>query len=148
MSEKLTKNQPAKEGELLGSETGNLLNQATVKILIEQNKPDEIKEIMQAELDFNRQRFAIIREHEENHPDAIEARKDKKFRLFQYLYLMFMIPVLLIIIVFTQVQVAIAIALVGIITIICAGIVINGRDRDNDAGILAELVKKFVGKNS
>lgn len=146
MSEKpqqLRKNSP-KQGELLlnSSENGHLINQSIVQILVERNNPDEVEKLMRAELDYNRERLSILREHTEKHPDAIEDRKAKKFRRTQYFFLMALLPALLIVISFLPT--AIAIALCSLAMIIVAGIVLNGRERDNDSEVLVKLLEKFI----
>lgn len=132
------------EGELLENlpENGHLINQNIVQILIERNNPDEVEKLMRAELDYNRERLSILREHTELHPDAIEARKSKKFRRTQYLFLMCLLPILLVVIYFTPT--AIAIALCSMAMMIIVGAVLNGRDRDNDSEMMVKLIEKLI----
>ena len=138
---------PSQEGELLSSlpDNGHLINQSIVQILVERNKPNEVQELMRAELDYNRERLEILREHTKNHPDAIEDRKAKRFRRIQYLFLMAFLPVLLTVIYFMPT--AIAIALCSLAMMIVAGIVLNGRDRDNDSEVLLKLFEKLARRN-
>lgn len=147
MSGRQVKKLQVKNGELLTSnpENGNLINQTIVQILVERDNPDEIKDLMRAELDFNRERLSIIREHAEKHPDAIEDRKVKKFRRVQYNFLMIFALGLLGAMFF--VPTAIALILGAIEGLILAGIVVNGRDRDNDSEVLAKVIEKF-GRDS
>jgi len=133
---------PIPEAELVDSENGHLINQSIVQILVERNDAAEIEKLMRAELDFNRERLSILREHTELHPDAIEDRKSKRFRRTQYLFLMALLPALLTVIYF--VPTAIAIALCSMAMMIIVGVVLNGRDRDNDSEILVKLIEKLI----
>lgn len=134
----------AQEGELLENspDNGHLINQSIVQILIERNNPDEVEKLMRAELDYNRERLSILREHTELHPDAIEVRKSKKFRRTQYLFLMCLLPILLVVIYFTPT--AIAIALCSMAMMIIVGVVLSGRDRDNDSEMMVRLIEKLI----
>ena len=100
---------------------------------------------MKAELDYNRERLSILREHTELHPDAIEDRKNKSFRRTQYLFLMLFDLAIIASLPFTQI--AVAISLCSLALIITSGIVINGRDRDNDSEILGKLVDKLIRRD-
>lgn len=133
-----------KEVEILPNEQDNshLINQTIVQILIEKDNSDEIKELIRAELDYNRKRLDIVREHTELHPDAIEERKSIRFRRFQYVFLMLFLVTLLPTIFFMPT--AIALALSTIAMIITAGIVLNGRDRDDDSKALLSLLSKLT----
>lgn len=148
MSEKQIKRPTAKEGELIinSQDNGHLINQYIVQLLVEKDSPEEIKELMRAELDYNKERLGIMREHAEKHPDAIEDRKAKGFRRTQYAFLMVIVPVLLIVIFFLPT--AIALALCTIVMIIIAGIVLNGRDRDSDSEALIKLLDKLTRRES
>lgn len=97
---------------------------------------------MRAELDYHRERLSILREHTELHPDAIENRRSKKFRRTQYLFLMLFDVALIVLLPF--VQTAVAISLCSLALIITAGVVINGRDRDNDSEVLGKLIDKLI----
>jgi len=143
MSEKIPK-KVVKEGDLIvnSSENGHLINQTIVQLLVERDSPEEVKELMRAELDYNKERLSILREHAEKHPDAIEERKTKAFRRTQYAFLMAIIPLLLTVIFFLPT--AIALALSTIVMIIIAGIVVNGRERDNDSETLLKLLDKLI----
>ena len=144
---KLPRRKQIPEVELLpsSSENGHLINQSIVQILIERNKPDEVEKLMKAELDYNRERLSILREHTELHPDAIEDRKNKRFRRTQYLFLMLFDLAIIASLPFTQI--AVAISLCSLALIITSGIVINGRDRDNDSEILGKLVDKLIRRD-
>lgn len=139
---KLPRKKPMPEAEFVGSENGHLINQTIVQILVEKGDPNEIEKLMQAELNFNRERLSILREHTELHPDAIEDRKSKRFRRVQYFFLMALLPPLLGIIYFAQM--AVAIALCSMAMLIVVGVVLNGRDRDNDSEILVKLIEKIL----
>lgn len=141
---KQIKKQLPKEGELVDSpqDNGHLINQVIVQILIEKDHPEKVMELMNAELAYNKERLQIVREHAEKHPDAIEERSAKKFRRIQYGFLMVFLPALLVVIYFMPT--AIAIALCAIAMIIVAGIVLNGRDRDNDSDVLLKIIEKTI----
>jgi len=147
-SNRQIKKQPPKEGELVDSsqENGHLINPVIVQILIEKDHPEKIKELMTAELAYNKERLEILREHAEKHPDAIEERAAKKFRRTQYAFLMFLLPVLLAAIYFLPT--AIALSLCAVLMIIVAGIVLNGRDRDNDSDVLLRIIEKSIKRSS
>jgi hypothetical protein len=146
MSEKQLRRQPPKEGVVLpiSSDNGHLINQTIVQILVEKNAPEEVKELMKAELDYNRERLSILREHAENHPDAIEERRGKRFRRTQYLFLMAFLPVLVSAIYYMPT--AIALALCTMAMMITAGIILNGRDRDGDSESLIKLIEKLLAR--
>lgn len=133
---------PIPEAELIDPENGHLINQSIVQILVEKDTPAEIEKLMRAELDYNRERLSILREHTELHPDAIEDRKSKRFRRTQYLFLMGLLPPLLVVIYF--VPLAVAIALCSLAMLIVVGVVLNGRDRDNDSEVLVKLIEKII----
>ena len=138
-----TKAKQITEAELQNSsDSGHLINQNIVQILVERNNPDEVEKLMRAELDYNRERLSILREHESLNPEAIEDRKGKKFRRIQYLFLMGLLPILLVIIYLTPTVIAISLCAMAMMIIV--GIVLNGRDRDNDSEILVQLIEKLL----
>jgi hypothetical protein len=139
---KLPRKKPILEAEFISSENGHLINQTIVQILVEKGDPAEIEKLMQAELNFNRERLSILREHTELHPDAIEDRRSKRFRRIQYLFLMALLPPLLGVIYFSQM--AVSIALCSMAMLIVVGVVLNGRDRDNDSEVLVKLIEKIL----
>lgn len=65
-----------------------LINAQIVQILIQNNNPEEVRRLMEADLDYNKQRLAIIREHVEQHPDAVDARKTRTAHRRHYAVLM------------------------------------------------------------
>jgi hypothetical protein len=144
MADKQIRKAQTKEGDLLSinSENGHLINTTIVQILVERNNPEEVKDLIRAELDYNKERLSILREHAEKHPDAIEERKTRKFRRTQYWFLMGFLTVLLGVICF--VPVVIAISLCALAMIIVAGVVLNGRDRDNDSEMLVKILDKIM----
>jgi hypothetical protein len=146
MSERQLRRQLPKEGVVLpaSSENGHLINQTIVQILVEKDTPEEVKELIKAELDYNRERLSILREHAEKHPDAIEERQGKRFRRTQYLFLMAFLPVLISAIYFMPT--ATALALCTLAMMITAGIVLNGRDRDGDSESLIKLIEKLLAR--
>lgn len=115
-----------------------------VEILVEkEDHPiDDIKKLMDAELSYNKQRLAILREHAANHPDAIEDRINLQFRRTQYRYLMLLLSVMVIAMPFAPIHAAVVLGVLSIS--VTAGILINGRERDPDAGILSNLLKDVV----
>jgi hypothetical protein len=90
MSEKQIKKIPPKQHDLpmASPDNGHLINPTIVQILIEGNKPEEVMELMRAELDYNRERLEIVRDHAEKHPDYKDDRRNKQFRRAQYTFLM------------------------------------------------------------
>ncbi|MGZ8212931.1 MAG: hypothetical protein ACXWTP_00315 [Methylosarcina sp.] len=148
MNGKQIKREEIREVELLPSspDNGHLINQTIVQILIEKDNPEEIKELMRAELDYNRERLSIIREHAEKHPDSIEDRKSRCFRRMQYGFLMCFMPISLAAIYFMPT--AIALALSSIQMIIIAGLIINGRERDGDSETIIKMLEKTIRSQS
>ncbi|KAF3978557.1 MAG: hypothetical protein HFP77_01250 [Methylococcales symbiont of Iophon sp. n. MRB-2018] len=144
MTRKQLRKTDPKEGEILPNEQDNgyLINQTIVQILIEKDGSGEIKELMRAELDYNREKLEIIREHTKLHPDAIEERKSICFRRYQYVFLMLFLIILLPTIFFMPT--AIALALSTIVIIITSGVVLNGRERDDDSKALLSLLSKLT----
>ena len=51
-----------------------------IRILVEKHNPEEVKNLMEAELDIQGKRLKLIRDHAEHHPDAKEERANKLFR--------------------------------------------------------------------
>ena len=147
-STQVKKSPQVSEGELVNcnSDNGHLINQVIVQILIEQNHPEKIKELMASELKYNKERLEILREHAEKHPDKIEERVGKKFRRSQYLYLMAILIPLNIMIYYTPVAIALSLCVIDMI-IIC-GLVFNGRDRDNDADMLLKVIEGIMKRIS
>ena len=127
------------------SDTGHLINQTIVQILVEKDNPDEIKDLMRAELDYNRERLEILREHTQLHPDAIEDRKTKSFRRTQYAFLMFFLLCLIGAIFFTPVTTSLPLSAIAMI--VTSGVVLNGRDRDNDSEALISILNKLIKRS-
>lgn len=135
----------AREGELLANahDNGHLINQYIVQLLVEKDSPEEIKELMRAELDYNKERLGIIREHAEKHPDAIEERKKHRFRRLQYGYLMLALPML--VYASHHAPVLTGAMLTSAMIFVIVSIALNGRDRDNDSELLAKILEKLPG---
>lgn len=127
--------------EPANNDASHLINQAIVQILVERNNPEEIKDLMRAELDYNKERLSIIREHAEKHPDAIEERKTKRFRRTQYLFLMVFLSVLLPSIALANTTAAIPLSAIAMIVV--SGVVLNGRDRDSDSETIVKIIEKI-----
>src|ERR1051326_2896275 len=65
-----------------------LVNQHTIQIFVEQNKEGELQTFLNTVVEYNERRLAVMREHADKHPDAIEMRKSRKSRRNQYLILL------------------------------------------------------------
>lgn len=58
-----------------------LITSQVIQISIEKEHGlEEVQKLFNAELDYNRRRLEILREHAENDPDAVEERRTKRFR--------------------------------------------------------------------
>lgn len=121
-----------------------LINAQIVQILIEKDNPDEIQKLMRMELDYNKERFEIMRDHSKHHPEAIEARKTRQFRRTQYMALMAVLFVLIAAMPFSAFPVAATFGLVCVL--IVAALSLNGREREVDLGgfvkVLTAIVKR------
>lgn len=124
----------------------NIITPRIVEILAEKdNSPiDDIKKLMDADLAYHRQRLYILREHAANHPDAIEERKNLRFRRSQYRFLMALLAAIVCALPFVPIYAAAPLGLLSIALSI--GILLNGRERDPDAGILGGVLKYLVKK--
>jgi hypothetical protein len=142
-----TKRPPKKipEAAVIEQDGGHIISQATINILVqEQNaSPEQIIKLMEAELNYNRDRLMILRENSEKDPDNIESRKSKAFRRIQYYYLMVILPFLVYALYESSVTIAVSIA--TMIFFIIVSIAMNGRDRDNDSSMLIALLEKLMG---
>jgi hypothetical protein len=99
---------------------------------------------MKAELDYNRERLKILREHAIDDPDAIEGRRARRFRRTQYKCLILLLFIIVAMAPFVNLGSA---ALYGTLSmLIVAGLIFNGRDRDMDTESLLELLRELVGR--
>ncbi len=94
-----------------------LINAQIVQILIQNNHPDQVKALMEADLDYNSRRLEIVRKHAEEHPDAKENRRVVTFRRIQYITLLCLLPPLLIAAPFVSFAVAATFGMIAILII-------------------------------
>lgn len=119
-----------------------LINAQIIQILVETGSPAEVEKLMQLDLEYNKHRFEIIREHASQHPDAIKSIKRESFRRTQYHALILALFFLLVAMLF------VAFPLVAIFGFICVLIVaalsLNGREREVDLGGFVQLLSTIV----
>jgi hypothetical protein len=132
--------------EIMVPSGGNipLINAEIVQILIQNNNPDEIERLMNADLDYNKRRLEIVREHASEHPDAIENRITRRSRRTQYTILLVLGCFLLV--VMPIVPLAVAAIFGTIVTLIVCGILVNARERELDLHGFIKLINIVVGK--
>jgi hypothetical protein len=119
-----------------------LINAEIVQILIQNNNPDEVRRLMDADLAYNKERLAIIREHADQHPQAKEDRKTISFRRTQYVIMLVVLVGLLAAMPFVSLAVA---ATFGILCIlIVSGVLLNGREREFDLAGFVQLLGTIV----
>lgn len=125
-------------------EGDKIITTRIVEILVEkeENPYEDIKKLMDAELSYNKQKLAILREHAANHPDAAEERNNVRFRRLQYRFLMLLSVVLVLGVALAPLHASITLGILAIIII--SGILINGREREPDAGIIIKLVQEVL----
>lgn len=133
-------------GQLDFDGSNKIINARIVEILVKKDTDptDELKRLLDAEIDYNRQRFEIIRNHSKNDPDAIEDRSTKRFRRTQYLILLGVLPLILLAIPFVSIAAAVIFGTLS--TIIVSGVLLNGRDREVDMSALVDVLKAIIGK--
>lgn len=136
---------PQKEVEILPSEaTPPLINAQIIQILVEKEDSEHVEKLLKAELDYNKQRLAILREHAEHHPDAKEERSTKTFRRTQYSFLLVVLLLLLVAMPFVSLAVA---SVFGILCIlIVSGVLLNARERDVDLASFVKIINMIVGR--
>ena len=121
-----------------------LITPLTIQLLIQ--KSDDIQKIerlLKAELEYNRERLAILRENAELHPDKIEQRRGGRFRRMQYAILLVLLLIILGALPFVPLTIA---SVFGIICIlIVSGILLNARDRDIDLKGFVEILRVIMG---
>jgi hypothetical protein len=107
-----------------------LINAQIVQILIQNNTPEQVERLMEADLSYNERRLKIVRDHILEHPDAIDARSSRKTHRMQYLVLMVIAAGLLI--AMPSMPLAVA-GVFGIIAVlIISGVLVNARERELD----------------
>lgn len=123
-----------------------LLTSQVIQISIQKgNGFEEVQKLFNAELDYNRRRLEILREHAEKHPDAVEERRTKRFRRRLYGYLALLALVLFAAMPFVGIGVA---SVFGVCALaVVAGILVNARDRDSDARPIMEMLKRLITKS-
>ena len=131
------------EAELL-PRSDMLINATTIQLLIE--KDDDIQKIerlLRAELDYNRERLAILRDNADLHPDKIEQRRTGKFRRAQYSVLLALLLIILAGLPFVPLAIASVFGIVCIL--IVAGVLLNARERDIDLKGFIEILRVILG---
>ena len=97
---------------------------------------------MQSQLNYNRQKLERIRDHSEKHPDAVEKRKKTEFRRIQYGCLLFAFFCMAFALFFVEFNKALIFA--PIMTMIVAGVLFNGRERDADLSVLSKIMEHII----
>jgi len=123
-----------------------LINAQIIQILIEKDNPDEIEKLMRLELDYNKERFEIMRDHSKHHPEAIESRKTRQFRRVQYIALIAVMFALIVAMPFVAFPVAATFGLVCVL--IVAALSLNGREREVDLGGFVKVLTTIVKRDS
>jgi hypothetical protein len=122
-----------------------LINAQIIQILIEKDNPDEIERLMRLELDYNKERFQIMREHSQLHPEAIESRQTRKFRRTQYIALIGLLFLLVAAMPFVAFPVAATFALICVL--IVAALCLNGREREVDLGGFVKVLTAIMRRD-
>lgn len=125
-------------------DNNRLINQTIVQILLEKNNPDEVERLMQADLDYIRERLQIMREHASLDPTEIENRKNSQFKRNLYRFLMLLVIPFAVVAIYAPLGVGMTFAFVDVIII--ASIALNGRMRDNDLIFFLQLIEKISMK--
>jgi hypothetical protein len=115
-----------------------------IEIYIKEDKQDDLERLLDAEVEYNRKRFAVIREHLVQHPDGIENRKTKAFRRVQYGILLGILGVLLLTMPYIPLS---ATAVFGVISIlIVSGVLVNARERELDLKGFIKIITTIAGR--
>ena len=120
----------------------SLINAQIIQILIETGASAEVEKLMRLDLEYNKQRLEIIREHSSRHPDEIESRRAKTFRRTQYQALMLALFFLLVAMLFVALPLAAIFA--SICVLIIAALSLNGREREVDLSGFVKLLSTIV----
>jgi hypothetical protein len=119
-----------------------LINAQIIQILVEKGGSAEVEKLMRLDLDYNKQRLEIVREHSSQHPDAIESRRAKSFRRTQYHALILALFFLLIAMLFVGFPLVLTFA--WICVLIVAALSLNGREREVDLTGFVKLLSTIV----
>ena len=123
-------------------EQSHFVTPQTIQILIKEDKQGDIQDLINMELDYNKKRLEIIREHAVLHPDAIERRKGKDFNRTSYFILILISIGLLIAAPFVNIAVGATFGVI-IILIIC-GVLLNAREREMDLKGMLQLFEAIL----
>jgi len=119
-----------------------LVTAQVVQILIKEDKQDDLKGLLDTELEYNEKRFKIIRDHKEADPDAVESRKTRASRRHIYWALVAIAAVVLIAMPFVNLVAAGIFGTIGMI-IIC-GVMLNARDRELDLAGMLQMIQAIL----
>lgn len=132
------------DGAILGEivDTPTFVTPQVVTVLIEGDKEDDLEKLLEAELKYNEKRFAIIRAHKDQDPDAVEHRKTRAFRRHAYMVLLFTAVGILIAMPFVNLVTAGVFGTIGMI-IVC-GVMLNARDRELDLAGMLKMIQAIL----
>jgi len=119
-----------------------LVTPQTVNILIEQNKQDDLKQLLETELNYNKLRYEIIRENKQLDPDAVDHRKTRAFRRQSYGVLIGVAVGLFFTMPFVNLVAAGIFGTIGMI-IVC-GVMLNARDRELDLAGMLQMIQAIL----
>jgi|GEM_PF-6281472 len=120
----------------------NLITQQTVLVLVKENREEDLPKILDAEVEYNRKRFEVIRDNKEKDPDAIDIRKTRAFRRNIYYILIVFAGVLLLVMPFINLVACGIFGTIGMI-IIC-GAMLNARDRELDLAGMLQVIQAII----
>lgn len=121
-----------------------LVTSQVVQVLVQENKQNDLKGLLDTELEYNKKRFEIIRKHKELDPDAIEHRKTKASRRHIYWALVVIATGLLVSMPFINLVAAGIFGTIGMI-IIC-GVMLNARDRELDLAGMLQMIQAIANR--
>lgn len=124
----------------------NLVTPQIVQILIQENKQGDLQALLDTELNYNKQRFEIIRHHKEHDVDAVDHRKTKQFRRQVYGCLLVVAIGLFLAMPFVNLVAAGIFGTIGMI-IIC-GAMLNARDRELDLAGMLQMIQAILQRRS
>jgi len=128
-------------GEIV-EDVPKLVTSQTVQILIQQDKQGDLKALLDTELEYNKRRFEIIRDHKNLDPDAIDHRKTRAFRRHVYGVLVAAAIALFMAMPFVNLVAAGIFGTIGMI-IIC-GVMLNARDRELDLAGMLQMIQAVL----
>ncbi len=123
-------------------DTPNLVTSQVVQILIKEDKQGDLKELLETELEYNKKRFEIIRDHKKQDPDAVDHRKTKAFRRQVYGVLLVFAFGLFIAMPFVNLVAGGTFGIIAMI-IIC-GALLNARDRELDLAGMIQMIQAVL----